>query len=233
MGEVPEGGCPVSHVLVVDDEARVVTMLRRLLSQEGHSVTGAGNGALALQQLASDDFDLVLLDLRMPQCSGHKVLATMREREDHTPVLVLSAVNDVATRVQSLDLGAVDFVAKPFHTSELLARVRRHLTVTPVREVDQSRHLVGGGIRLDLERRRATVKGEAVVLSEREFALLAHLMRRRGHVCRRDELLHDIWGLDDYPGSNVVDVCVRRLRKRLVRPPIETVRGVGYCFYGA
>ena len=153
----------MSHLLVVDDEPRVVTMLRRLLSQEGHSVTGAGDGVLALQQLASDEFDLVLLDLRMPQCSGHKVLATMRERGDNTPVLVLSAVNDVATRVQSLDLGAVDFVAKPFHTSELLARVRRHLTVTPVREVDQSRHLVGGGIRLDLERRRATVDGVAVV----------------------------------------------------------------------
>ena len=223
----------MSHLLVVDDEPRVVTMLRRLLSQEGHSVTGAGDGVLALQQLASDEFDLVLLDLRMPQCSGHKVLATMRERGDNTPVLVLSAVNDVATRVQSLDLGAVDFVAKPFHTSELLARVRRHLTVTPVREVDQSRHLVGGGIRLDLERRRATVDGVAVVLSEREFALLAHLMRRCGRVCRRDELLHDIWGLDNDPGSNVVDVCVRRLRKRLGRPPIETVRGVGYCFYGA
>ena len=148
-------------------------------------------------------------------------------------MLVLSAVNDVATRVESLDLGAVDFVTKPFHTSELLARVRRHLTVTPVREVDQSRHLVGGGIRLDLERRRATVDGMEVVLSEREFAMLAHLMRRRGSVCRRDELLHDIWGLDDDPGSNVVDVCVRRLRKRLGRPPIETVRGVGYCFYGA
>jgi DNA-binding response OmpR family regulator len=93
--------------------------------------------------------------------------------------------------------------------------------------------LEGGGIRLDLERRRATVDGVDVVLSEREFALLAHLMRRRGSVCRRDELLHDIWGLDHDPSSNVVDVCVRRLRKRLTRPPIETVRGVGYCFYGA
>jgi DNA-binding response OmpR family regulator len=223
----------VSHVLVVDDEVRVVTMLRRLLTQEGHSVTSASNGALALEQLASDEFDLVLLDLRMPQCSGHKVLATMRERADTTPVLVLSAVNDVATRVESLDLGAVDFVTKPFHTSELMARVRRHLTVTPVREVNRSRILEGGGIRLDLERRRATVDGVEVVLSEREFALLAHLMRRRGSVCRRDELLHDIWGLDHDPGSNVVDVCVRRLRKRLTRPPIETVRGVGYCFYGA
>ena len=133
----------MSHVLVVDDEVRVVTMLRRLLTQEGHSVTSASNGALALEQLASDEFDLVLLDLRMPQCSGHKVLATMRERADTTPVLVLSAVNDVATRVESLDLGAVDFVTKPFHTSELMARVRRHLTVTPVREVNRSRVLEG------------------------------------------------------------------------------------------
>jgi DNA-binding response OmpR family regulator len=222
----------MSHVLVVDDEDRVVTVLRRLLTQEGHSVTGANNGLAALDHLSGDSFDLVLLDLRMPRCSGHKVLATMGERHDTTPVLVLSAVNDIATRVQALDLGAVDFVVKPFHTSELLARVRRHLTVVPVREVNQSRYLEGGGIRLDLERRRATADGAEVVLSEREFAMLAHLMRRKGSVCRRDELLHDIWGLDDDPGSNVVDVCVKRLRKRLTRPPIETVRGVGYCFYG-
>ncbi len=223
----------MSHVLVVDDEERVVQMLRRLLTQEGHSVTGAGNGLAALDHLAGSQFDLVLLDLRMPRCSGHKVLSTMRERADSTPVLVLSAVNDVATRVQALDVGAVDFVVKPFHTSELLARVRRHLTVAPVRTDAPTRFLEGGGILLDLERRRATVDGSDVVLSEREFAMLAHLMRRRGSVCRRDELLHDIWGLDQDPSSNVVDVCVRRLRKRLSRPPIETVRGVGYCFYGA
>ena len=146
----------------------------------------------------------------MPRCNGLQVLSTMRERGDSRPVIVLSAVTEVSTRVQALDTGAVDFVMKPFHTSELVARVRRHLV-----------------------RRRATVDGADVVLSEREFAMLAHLMRRRGSVCRRDELLHDIWGMDFDPGSNVVDVCIRRLRNRLAGPPIETVRGVGYCFYGA
>jgi DNA-binding response OmpR family regulator len=223
----------MSHVLVVDDEDRVVSVLKRLLVHEGHTVTTAGNGLAALDRLAADEIDLVMLDLLMPRCSGLRVLAAMRDREDETPVVVLSAVNDISTRVQALDAGAVDFVVKPFHTSELMARVRRHLTVAPVRNVAEGRFIEAGGIRLDLERRRAVIDDDEVVLSEREFAMLAHLMRRRGSVCRRDELLHDIWGLDHDPGSNVVDVCVRRLRQRLSRPPIETVRGVGYCFYGA
>jgi DNA-binding response OmpR family regulator len=138
----------------------------------------------------------------------------------------------VAARVQALDRGAVDFVCKPFHVAELIARVRRHLEDTP-RQHDQvdPRFLVAGGVQLDLDRRRARVDDRDVVLSAREFALLAHLMRRRGDVCGREELLHDVWGLDFDPGTNVVEVCVRRIRNKLTDPPIETVRGVGYCFY--
>jgi DNA-binding response OmpR family regulator len=111
--------------------------------------------------------------------------------------------------------------------------VRRHLVTVPQQRDPSDRYLTAGGIVLDLDRRRVRINGQEQVLSGREFALLAHLMRRRGSVCRRDELLHDIWGLDFDPGSNVVDVCVRRLRSRLHPAPIETVRGVGYCFVGA
>lgn len=224
----------MSKVLVVDDEERVRTVLARSLANEGHSVVTAGDGVAALEQL-SDDVDLVLLDLVMPRCNGLQVLTTLAERGDGRPVIMLSAVNDVSARIQALDSGAVDFVTKPFHGSELVARVRRHLAdSSPVRPASaEARYLDAGGVVLDLDRRRATVKGKDVVLSEREFALLAHLMRRRGSVCRRDELLHDIWGLHFDPGSNVIDVCVRRLRSKLGDPPIETVRGAGYCFYGA
>lgn len=221
----------MSTVLVVDDEERVRRFLTQSLVQEGHTVVGAADGMAALEQLAQRQVDLVLLDMVMPRCNGLQVLGALAGETTAPPVIVLSAVSDVGARVQALDRGAVDFVTKPFHTAELVARVRRHLHEehAPVRE---TRYLSSGGIRLDLDRRRATVDGGDVALTEREFVLLAHLMRRAGSVCRRDELLHDVWGLDFDPGSNVVEVCVRRLRRKLDDPPIETVRGVGYCFYG-
>ncbi len=218
----------MSKVLVVDDEVRLRSMLCRLLAGEGHETVAAGDGRRALERLADDQIDLVLLDLVMPETQGLQVLASMRDRGSQTPVIVLSAVGDVAARVKALELGAVDFVGKPFHSAELVARVRRNLAARVPEQ--RQRFLEAGGIRLDLDRRRAHVHDADVVLTERELGLLAHLMRRRGDVCTREELLHDVWGLDFDPGSNVVEVCVRRLRVKLVDPPIETVRAVGYCF---
>ena len=225
----------MSTLLVVDDEPRVVSFLTRFLVAEGHSVVSAGDGLGALDVLRQQQVDLVLLDLVMPKCNGLQVLSRMVETiADRPPVLMLSAVNEVSARVQALDRGAVDFIQKPFHASELMARVRRHLSTGPSQRTQgQERFLTAGGIRLDLDRRRASGDGFDVVLTEREFGLLAHLMRRRGEVCRKDELLHDIWALEFDPGSNVVEVCMRRLRTKLGDPPIETIRGVGYCFYGA
>jgi DNA-binding response OmpR family regulator len=220
----------VSRILAVDDEERVLTFLSRYLTGEGHQVVTAGNGRKALDVLAREEIDLILLDLVMPQLSGLQMLGSLRERDGAPPVIVLSAVSDVGARVQALDRGAVDFVGKPFHVAELIARIRRHLQDEP-RTRSDPRYLDAGGIVLDLDRRRARVDGEDVVLSAREFALLAHLMRRRGDVCGREELLHDVWGLDFDPGSNVVEVCMRRIRNKLANLPIETVRGVGYCFY--
>jgi len=225
----------MSTLLVVDDEPRVVTLLTRFLVAEGHSVITAHDGLAALELLRDKQVDLILLDLVMPRCNGLQLLGRLVETlQDQPPVIVLSCVNEVAARVQALDRGAVDFVQKPFHTSELMARVRRHLRAVPTpREHGDDRFLTAGGLRLDLDRRRASGSGFDVVLTEREFGLLAHLMRRRGEVCRKDELLHDIWGLEFDPGSNVVEVCMRRLRSKLDEPPIETIRGVGYCFYGS
>ena len=224
----------MSKILAVDDEERVLTFLSRCLGGEGHQVLTASNGRSALEALDHEDVDLVLLDLVMPQVSGLQLLSTLRTREDPPPVVVLSAVSDVSARVQALDRGAVDFVGKPFHMAELIARIRRHTTVVPRQRPapgGDQRYLEAGGVRLDLDRRRALVDGQDVVLSPREFSLLAHLMHRRGDVCRREELLHDVWGLGFDPGSNVVEVCMRRVRHKLADPPIETVRGVGYCFY--
>lgn len=222
----------MSTVLVVDDEERVRSYLTRSLSAEGHKVIAESDGEAGLQRLADETVSLMILDLVMPRCNGLQVLSALAQRPEAPPVIVLSGVVDVAARVQALDRGAVDFVSKPFHTAELVARVRRHLN-EPQAAQPQSRYLTAGGIKLDLDRRRAQLADGEVLLTEREFTLLAHLMRRRGDVCRRDELLHDVWGMGFDPGSNVVEVCVRRLRTKLEDPPIETVRGVGYCFYGA
>ena len=221
--------------MVVDDEARVRTFLAHVLSAEGHSVVTAGDGNEALQRVADQQVHLMLLDLMMPRCNGLQVLAELASRDQAPAVIVLSGVGEVAARVQALDRGAADFVSKPFHLAELLARVRRELKSEKreIRPEHDERYLAAGGIRLDLDRRRAVSGADDVALSEREFSLLAHLMRRRGDVCRRDELLHDIWGLTFDPQSNVVEVCVRRIRHKLAQAPIETVRGVGYCFDGA
>ena len=219
----------MSTVMVVDDQERMRTMIRRLLASEGHVIESAPDGETALDRLANEDVDLVLLDLVMPGANGLQVLTRLRERGSTTPVIVLSAVPEIAARVDALDLGAVDFVPKPFHAAELVARVRRSLANRAAEPVEM-RYLEHGGVRLDLDRRRAFWRGGEVSLSEREFELLAHLMRRHGRVCRRGELLHDVWRLDFEPGTNLVEVCVRRLRQKLPEVPIETIRSVGYSF---
>ncbi len=230
--------------MVVDDQERIRDMLSRMLASEGHSTVAVSDGLEALQELARRDVDLILLDLVMPNSHGMQVLTTLRARGSTTPVIVLSAVTDVSARVEAFDLGAIDFVGKPFHSAELVARVRRHMAPQPVPAgvaatrgtgtgSDDRRFLVAGGVELDLDRRRAGYRGRLVGLTEREFGLLAHLMRRDGEVCSRTELLHDVWGLDFDPGTNVIEACIRRLRGKLAELPIETVRSVGYCFDGA
>jgi len=220
----------MSTVMVVDDQERMRTMLCRLLAAEGHVTEPIPDGETALDRLARDGVDLVLLDLVLPGANGMQVLMRLRERGFQSPVIVLSAVPDVAARVDALDLGAVDFVAKPFHTAELMARVRRILANHPTVPATETRYLDHGGVRLDLDRRRAFWRDAQVLLTEREFELLAHLMRRHGRVCRRAELFSDVWGLPFEPGTNVLEVCIRRLRNKLPDVPIETVRSVGYVF---
>ena len=223
----------MARLLVVDDEPRIRTYLSRSLSAQGYTVHESADGQDALDQLRFRDFDLVLLDLAMPGYSGLQVLSELRQRESQTPVIVLTAVSDTSARVQALDRGAVDVVAKPFSSAELAARIRRHLPLHQTSSAPgEPRYLEAGGVQLDLHHRRAVTAHGSVNLGEREFALLAYLMRRSNNVCSREELLHDIWDMDFDPGSNLVEVCLRRLRMKL-QPnlPIETVRGSGYCFY--
>jgi len=222
----------MATVMVVDDEPRIRTYLNRSLSAQGHTVFEAADGQAALDELELHEVDLMLLDLAMPGCGGLGVLSALHLREASPPVIVLSAATDVSSRIRALDKGAVDVVMKPFSTAELSARIRRQLQHKTLSPSGEQRFLEAAGVQLDLHRRRAVTADGSVSLTEREFALLAHLMRRSDSVCSREELLHDVWGLDFDPGSNVVDVCVRRLRSKLQPdPPIETVRGAGYCFY--
>ena len=222
----------MARLLVVDDEPRIRSYLNRSLSAQGHIVDEASDGRSALTHLGSQDVDLVLLDLVMPRGGGLDLLMALKQHKSSPPVIVLSAVTDISARVHALDLGAVDVVGKPFSGAELSARIRRHLYHKAPAPSGEQGYLEVGGVQLDLRRRRAINAHGAVSLTAREYALLAHLMRRHDHVCSREELLHNIWGLGFDPGSNVVDVCVRRLRAKLQpNPPIETVRGGGYCFY--
>jgi two-component system, OmpR family, response regulator len=218
----------VAHLLVVDDEPRIARFVSRALESHGHAVETARTGEEALLKAHDHDFALVILDLLLPGIDGHAVLRELLARDSRTRVLVLSAVGDVESRVQCLRAGAVDYLAKPFAVAELLARVDSRLVDSPA--AGPARWLQVGAMRLDLQRRVLHDGDRSTALSQREFILLGHLMRRAGEVCTRDELLSDVWGFCFDPGSNVLEVYVGRLRAKIDRWHIETVRNVGYCF---
>lgn len=215
------------QILVADDEPRILTFLTRALTTCGFAVDCARTGATAIQLVDRRPYDLVLLDLMLPPPDGFEVLRHIQELRPSQEVLVLSALSDVETKVRCFELGASDFVVKPFVLAELVARVR--LRVRRSRALDAARFLHHGRISLDLQRHLAVVEGRSVYLSSREFLLLEHLIRRAGEVCTRVELLQAVWGISFDTGTNVVDVYVRRLRTKLGGDAIETVRSVGYC----
>jgi DNA-binding response OmpR family regulator len=217
----------MSKVLVIDDEPKIVSFVTRALTARGYDVDSAENGAEGLELIRMGGYAVVVLDLRLPDIDGIDVLrSTLEERPDQQ-VIVLSALPDVDTKVRCLDLGAADYITKPFSLTELLARVRRRVRQ---RASDGERFLRAGRLVLDLRNRAADVGGGTVTLAAREFLLLQHLVRHRDEVCTREELLSDVWGYSFDPGTNAVEVCVRRLRAKLGQNLIETIRNVGYCF---
>lgn len=220
----------MSRLLVVDDEVRIVSFVSRALSAEGFTVDGAYDGKRGLELARSGTYDLVVLDLLLPGMDGISVLKSIIETRPDQRVLVLSAISEVATKVDCLELGALDYLPKPFALAELVARVRARLR-QPASRPD-GRFLVAGGLRLDLVRRVAELHGKSVPLAQQEFLLLQHLMRKGGEVCSREQLLSDLWGYSFDPRSNVVDVCVGRLRSKLAPDVVETVRKVGYRIDG-
>ncbi|MGE5273417.1 MAG: response regulator transcription factor [Verrucomicrobiota bacterium] len=216
------------RILVIEDEARIRSFLARGLEAEGYSVEGAADGNAGLALALEPSWDLVVLDLLLPGRSGLDVLRQLHRDRPGLPVLILSARSDLPTKLRGFELGAADYLAKPFSLAELIARVRVQLRKTA--SVDESGNLVGGGrLTLDLARRQARMNGTVYDLADREFRLLHHLLLHEGEVVSRERLLADVWGYGFNPGSNVVDVSVRRLRKKLgPDAPIQTVRHAGY-----
>ena len=212
------------RILVIDDEQGILNFVSRGLGAEGYAVDIVADGAAGLDVALSSSYDLVILDLLMPGLAGMDVLRRLIGRKPGQPVIILSALTDASSKVNSLELGAEDYLAKPFSFEELLARVRARLRDARSRPGV----MTIGGLKLDLVQRQAEGEFGHVRLAEREFLLLCQLMRCAGETLTKERILADVWGYHFDPGSNVVDVYVRRLRAKLGGELIKTVRGVGY-----
>lgn len=218
-------------ILVIEDEPGIVDFLERGLGAHGFDVVSALDGEQGIERARSDEVDLVVLDMMLPGRSGLEVLELLREEQPATPVIVLTALDEIEHRVQGLDAGAADYLSKPFSLNELAARIRAQLRMAA--QVPQTR-LTGRGIEVDLLTREVRRDGSLVRLSTTEFELLTYLMRNAGHVLTREQILRAVWGYDYDPGTNVVDVYVGYLRRKLRGAegdaPISTIRSVGYRF---
>jgi DNA-binding response OmpR family regulator len=239
-------------ILVVDDEAVLVETIAYNLEQAGYRVVTASDGNSALEAARSEDPDLILLDIMLPGIDGLEVCRQLRRESSTatTPIVMLTAKSDEIDKVVGLEVGADDYVTKPFGRRELLARVRallrrvdypaasedHHLSQDPAQEGRPvSRELVAGPLRIDLAGRRVNCRGQEMELQPKQFELLTYLVRNRGTVLTRDQLLHNVWGYDYAGDTRTVDVHVRWLREKLEEDPanpklIQTVRGVGYVF---
>jgi DNA-binding response OmpR family regulator len=215
----------MTRILIAEDEPGIAKFLEKGLQAAGYTTLVVEDGRTAAHAATDRDFDLLVLDLGLPGIDGHEVLAEMRTRGERLPVIILTARSGVTETVAGLEGGADDYVTKPFQFEELLARVKVRLRE---RGTADEPVLEAGDVRLDLRTRRANVDGREVELSAREFTLAELLFRHPGQVLSRQQILAHVWGYDFDSGSNVVDVYVGYLRKKLGHDLIETARGMGY-----
>jgi two-component system copper resistance phosphate regulon response regulator CusR len=216
----------MNRILIVEDEARISSFVAKGLKAEGFTPTVVSDGVTGLDYALTGEFDLIVLDIGLPGMDGFTILERVTVERPALPVIVLTARDSVTDTVAALEGGAADYMSKPFRFGELLARVR--LRLRSPGEAPPDDDLVVGEVRLDLRRRRAFVGEREVELSARELALAEVLLRNRGIVLSREQLLSQVWGYDFDPGSNVVDVYVGYLRKKLGADLVTTVRGLGY-----
>lgn len=217
----------MSQVLIAEDNAGIAAFVAKGLRSAGYAPVVVGTAHEAWEHARTGEFDLLILDIGLPDADGFSVLRRLREARNSMPVIVLTARSSVTDTVAALEGGADDYMPKPFRFEELLARVRLRLRAEGAGGAEATVLMVGD-VSLDLRTRRARVAGKEVDLSAREFALAEMFLRNPDQVLSREQLLSRVWGMDFDPGSNVVDVYVRYLRKKLGADVVETVRGMGY-----
>lgn len=225
----------MTHILIVEDETSFSEALEFLLTKEGFSVTVAANGREALEKFAKNSFDLVLLDLMIPEISGIEVCRSIRT-SSQVPIIMLTAKDSEVDKVVGLELGADDYVTKPYSTRELLARIAallRRTSNSNEKFSESTGTLTVGKIRMDIDRHHVTLDGKLVALPLKEFELLEFLMRNAGRVLTRIQLIDRVWGGDYYGDTKTLDVHIKRLRAKIEEDPadpkiIHTIRGLGY-----
>lgn len=218
----------MSRILIIEDEERIASFVAKGLKAAGFQPTIAATGLEGGYLAQTGEFELIILDLGLPDEDGFSVLARIRSTDTETPVVILTARSSIDDTVAGLENGADDYMAKPFRFEELLARVR--LRLRPQATVAEDPVIRFGPLELDATRRRTRLHGREIDLSAREFSLAEAFMRNPGQVLSREQLLSRVWGYDFDPGSNVVDVYVRYLRNKLGAEWFTTVRGMGYRF---
>lgn len=218
----------MSTILIIEDEPRIAGFIGKGLKSAGFTSHATASGVEGVTLAVHGNFDLVILDVGLPDIDGFEVLEQIRGQGVAVPVIMLTARSSVADRVAGLESGADDYMPKPFSFEELLARIRLRLRVETQPGAQSATQLSHNGLVLDFRTRKAQVDGKWVDLSAREFTLAETFLRNAGQVLSREQLLSNVWGFDFDPGSNVVDVYVRYLRGKLGRDRFETVRGMGY-----
>lgn len=216
-------------ILVVEDDAKIARLLELELMHAGYEVEVAHDGRAGLDRALTGRIDLILLDVMLPQMSGLEVVRRVKEEQPLLPVLMVTARGDRYDKVSGLDLGADDYITKPFEMEELLARIRAFLRMRQHVQVDASERVLSyEGLTVDVNRHEVICEGQKIELTRREFDLLVYLLEHPERVLTRDQLVEHVWGFDYYGDTNVVDVYVRYVRKKLDGSWIQTVRGVGY-----
>ncbi|MBQ3707763.1 MAG: response regulator transcription factor [Clostridia bacterium] len=220
----------MSNILIIEDEEKISRFVELELSHEGYGTGKAADGRAGLEEALSGKYDLIILDIMLPELSGIEVLRRLR-RESNVPVILLTARDSVTDKVTGLDMGANDYITKPFAIEELLARIRVILRAQEAADDDRKAPagiLEAGGIALNPESHLVTYQGEPVELTNREFILLRILLENRGAVMSREKLLSEAWGYDYYGETNIIDVYVRYIRQKTSDDVIRTILGVGY-----
>lgn len=218
-------------ILIVEDERKISRVLQLELEYENYETGVADNGKKALQMIQDEDWDLVLLDIMIPELNGLEVLRRVRKTDEATPIILLTARDEVYDKVNGLDLGANDYITKPFQIEELLARIRAHLRRPTVKKEDSNEVSVEDLV-VQINTREVTCMGNQIELTPREFDLLVYLLKNKNVVLTREQLIENVWGYDYYGDTNIVDVYIRYLRQKIDKAfdkqYIQTVRGVGY-----